>query len=27
MWLFFAILTTLSWAFADLFYKKGANPK
>lgn len=27
MWLFFAILTTLSWAFADLFYKKGADPQ
>lgn len=24
MWLIFALLTTLSWAFADLFYKKGA---
>ena len=27
MWFIFAILTTLSWAFADLFYKKGANPQ
>lgn len=27
MWLLFALLTTLSWAFADLFYKKGAEPK
>lgn len=26
MWLFMALLTTLSWAFADLFYKKGAEP-
>ena len=26
MWFIFAILTTLSWAFADLFYKKGADP-
>ncbi len=26
MWLIFALLTTLSWAFADLFYKKGAAP-
>ena len=24
MWLIFALLTTFSWAFADLFYKKGA---
>ncbi|NLN66015.1 MAG: EamA family transporter [Clostridiaceae bacterium] len=24
MWLVFALLTTFSWAFADLFYKKGA---
>lgn len=27
MWFIFAILTTLSWAFADLFYKKGADPQ
>lgn len=27
MWLIFALLTTLSWAFADLFYKKGAAPE
>lgn len=27
MWLIFALLTTLSWAFADLFYKKGAVPE
>ncbi len=26
MWLIFALLTTFSWAFADLFYKKGATP-
>lgn len=26
MWLIFALLTTFSWAFADLFYKKGAEP-
>jgi len=26
MWLIFALLTTFSWAFADLFYKKGAAP-
>lgn len=26
MWLIFAIITTLSWAFSDLFYKKGAVP-
>ena len=26
MWLLFALLTTFSWAFADLFYKKGAEP-
>lgn len=26
MWLIFALLTTFSWAFADLFYKKGAVP-
>lgn len=26
MWLIFALLTTISWAFADLFYKKGAEP-
>lgn len=25
MWFLFAISTTLSWAFADLFYKKGAK--
>lgn len=25
MWFIFALLTTLSWAFADLFYKKGAK--
>lgn len=25
MWLIFALLTTFSWAFADLFYKKGAT--
>ena len=24
MWLIFALLTTFSWAFADLFYKRGA---
>ncbi len=24
MWFFFALLTTFSWALADLFYKKGA---
>lgn len=27
MWLIFALLTTFSWAFADLFYKKGAVPE
>lgn len=27
MWLIFALLTTLSWALADLFYKKGAVPE
>lgn len=26
MWLIFALLSTFSWAFADLFYKKGAVP-
>lgn len=26
MWLIYAIITTFSWAFADLFYKKGAEP-
>lgn len=26
MWLILALLTTFSWAFADLFYKKGAVP-
>jgi len=26
MWLVHSILTTLSWAFADLFYKKGNDP-
>lgn len=26
MWLLFALLTTFSWACADLFYKKGAMP-
>jgi drug/metabolite transporter (DMT)-like permease len=26
MWLIFALSATLSWAFADLFYKKGAVP-
>lgn len=26
MWLVFALITTFSWAFADLFYKKGAVP-
>lgn len=26
MWFVFAIITTLSWAFSDLFYKKGAVP-
>ncbi len=26
MWLIFALFTTFSWAFADLFYKKGAEP-
>ena len=26
MWLIYALLTTLSWAFADLFYKHGAVP-
>lgn len=26
MWLIYALLTTFSWAFADLFYKKGAVP-
>lgn len=25
MWLFFAIITTLIWGFAELFYKRGAN--
>lgn len=25
MWFIFAVLTTLSWGFADLFYKKGSN--
>lgn len=27
MWLIFALLTTLSWACADLYYKKGAAPQ
>lgn len=27
MWLLFALMTTFSWAFADLFYKKGAEPE
>jgi drug/metabolite transporter (DMT)-like permease len=27
MWFLFAILTTLSWGAADLFYKKGSNAK
>lgn len=27
MWFIFAILTTLSWASADLFYKRGADPQ
>lgn len=27
MWFLFAILTTLSWGTADLFYKKGADSK
>lgn len=27
MWFIFALLTTLSWAFADLFYKKGADER
>ena len=27
MWLIFALITTFSWAFADLFYKKGAVPE
>ena len=26
MWLVFALLTTLAWGAADLFYKKGAEP-
>ena len=26
MWLVYSILTTLSWGFADLFYKKGNAP-
>lgn len=26
MWLIFALLTTLAWGAADLFYKKGAEP-
>ncbi len=26
LWLLYALLTTLSWAFADLFYKRGALP-
>ena len=25
MWFLFALLTTLSWGIADLFYKKGAG--
>lgn len=27
MWFLFALLTTLSWGIADLFYKKGADTK
>ncbi len=27
MWFFFALLTTLSWGTADLFYKKGSDSK
>ena len=27
MWLFFAIVTTLFWGLAELFYKKGARPE
>lgn len=27
MWFLFAVLTILAWSGADLFYKKGANPK
>ncbi len=27
MWFIFALLTTMSWAFADLFYKKGADER
>ena len=27
MWFLFALLTTLSWGVADLFYKKGADSK
>ena len=26
MWLLFAILTTILWGLAELFYKKGAKP-
>ena len=25
MWFIFALLTTLAWGSADLFYKKGSN--
>ena len=27
MWFFFAILTAILWGMADLFYKKGSDPK
>lgn len=27
MWFLFAVLTALSWGLADLFYKKGSDPK
>lgn len=26
MWFIFALLTTLAWGSADLFYKKGSHP-
>ena len=27
MWFIFALLTTLAWGSADLFYKKGSDPE
>lgn len=27
MWFVFALITTLAWGAADLFYKKGADEK